>query len=266
MGDFDSGEAEFVAGTFKSIRVFEVGYIERRIALFPVTQQKVIYTKPNHWYEAVCARGMVLDLKKIEDIVRKRTGGVYTGQLEINRPYAILSYRLYGRRRWSFDAYGSRISDQQDVLGVGTIPVLLDEIVRKDPHPSPDLSCACGFYSFYNPFDLRKSDETYWRHGPFPYVMAVVENAGKVLHGTLGLRSSKMRILGVAPVFRSFNLMQIRLFKAHEAIPDKFYSTYVEKIYQLIRWDEVIGELTPSFPTFNLVSELLRSYGPLDVF
>jgi hypothetical protein len=75
---------------------------------------------------------------------------------------------------------------------------------------TPDRSCECGFYSFYSiPHVLSSQGSTTGGIIPPGPVMAVVENSGRVLHGTMGIRSQRMRILGWtwATTFSGFNVL-----------------------------------------------------------
>lgn len=64
---------------------------------------------------------------------------------------------------------------------------------------APDRNCVCGFYASYNPRTLINSPGCSLYYDT-PYVLGVVEASGRVVMGSKGFRSEKMRIIDTAPV------------------------------------------------------------------
>lgn len=63
-------------------------------------------------------------------------------------------------------------------------------------HVAPVGDCTCGFYSFYSQEVMTGGGARYVANGG-GHAVAVIENTGIVIHGSLGIRSEKMKILGV---------------------------------------------------------------------
>jgi hypothetical protein len=61
-------------------------------------------------------------------------------------------------------------------------------------HRAPVGDCTCGFYSFYSDTVIQNDGAKYISHNS---MYAVVENTGVVIHGSMGIRSQKMKIVGV---------------------------------------------------------------------
>lgn len=133
----------------------------------------------------------------------------------------------------------------------------------KEKHPKgvPGVACACGFYSFYSEEIMNREGSSYWNYGPILMAVAVVENAGRVLHGSLGLRSERMRILGIhvsdfTPMRRDYQFSELRMGSVHYEYADRGmrYRDMAKKV----------GELGLAFPLFPDVRSLLSRF-PLDI-
>ena len=67
-------------------------------------------------------------------------------------------------------------------------------MMRHTASPPPQNDCSCGFYSFYE-VPIYGNEYAY---DVYQYRWGVVENYGRVIHGTLGVRSERVKLLGVS--------------------------------------------------------------------
>lgn len=69
------------------------------------------------------------------------------------------------------------------------------EEVEKVEHAVPLKGCTCGFYSFYEM--ANEADQKQYIPRCETAVWGVVENYGRVIHGTKGLRAEKTRVVAI---------------------------------------------------------------------
>lgn len=197
MDRFDG--PQLAIGSFKSLRFFDLGFVTtdgvKRVVMTPTIMAHCVYDSGD-WNEAICGRPRI-DKRKISAILGTERFSI--GEVLYSATNAELVVEV-------------RYCDLRDLLNyslriVEAIP--LKHVQIPQLCTTPDRNCDCGFYSFYSIPHVLSSQG--WTTGdiippPGP-VMAVVENSGRVLHGTMGIRSQRMRILGWtwATTFFAFN-------------------------------------------------------------
>lgn len=187
MSNFD--DAELVLGGFRSIRYFLREYGGKHLT--SISQLDIPYTQPNKEYQAVCLNQSFHDgntISLIEKLMPEVFEDSCTAQI-------IDEQRLPGRRKLVLKKWiSSSLTIDRTKYIYQYVAVDIDEVWFNDlSHSAPKKGCTCGFYSFYN----LGTEESYLN--PRKKIVSVVENYGRVIHGKLGLRSEKMKILGVAP-------------------------------------------------------------------
>lgn len=223
------GNSELVLGSFKSIRLFRArtGYLTPVSFLGTNT-----YDRANHWFDFKCAK-TVLNHDVIKDEIRT----IWSMPEDIG--LKLLCVTVFSDGPFYVISVDYRVDIQGMPLKNEKIP-WSDRFLHEKPCVKPTIDCTCGFYSFYN-FPTALASHAYWLREPTGiYYWGVVENAGTVLHGTLGLRAQRMSILGVAPYIHH----------------DKTHNTYTDM--------HIFNSLARNFPVYTSLSALNRSY-KLDV-
>lgn len=218
------GTRAFVADSFRSLRVFDIVYSANteQLAFAPIFIKNRTYSAG--WQHATCGRWVANGpaIYRATGIAQKDLMRFGEAKFHGGKPYITVTYQ-------------QRIPRKRDLAIMPFNPVdysagMLYDVIRQNvhlpahvallpvDHTIPSRDCMCGFYSFYGLVQAMESDGTFSRASA--PVLAVVENAGRVLHGTLGLRSERLRIVGwtwaipvVAPDLpwpRDLEVVQIR--------------------------------------------------------
>lgn len=129
------------------------------------------------------------------------------------------------------------------------------------PRGAPSDLCGCGFYSFYSEAIMKGEGGIYWQHGARLAAIGVVENSGRVLHGTYGIRSERMRILGLhiedfTPLRSSYIFAEIQR--------GTWWFEHDEHEIKYAKLAAKVQELGLSWPLFPDVRSLLARF-PLDI-
>jgi len=205
MDRFDG--PQLAIGSFKSLRFFDLGFVATdgvgRVVMTPTFMAHCVYDSGD-WNEAICGRPRI-DKRRISAILGTERFSIGDVLYSATSGELVVEVMYYDLRNDLLNHSLARLY-RDDTRIVEVIP--LKHVQIPQLCTTPDRSCDCGFYSFYSIAHVLSSQES-TTGGIIPPgpVMAVVENSGRVLHGTMGIRSQRMRILGWtwATTFSDFN-------------------------------------------------------------
>ncbi len=213
---------ELVLGGFKSVRGFRI----QEETLASLNNHRYVYDDPSKVYTSVCTykpsiRDLVLEeaRSKAKDII----GVIYDIKVRTysEEEYVTFVVEFYHRVTvvntpqiyWAKQSFW----EGDTVLNYATTSFYDYEEVKQEvevvltrsfidaftmiPHEAPVSNHTCGFYSFYGSLQGEEKKTAWNSFGVAASdFIGVVENSGRVIHGSQGLRSEKMKILGVAPL------------------------------------------------------------------
>lgn len=239
---FSLGEEEFVAGSFRSLRAFNRNS-EAKLIPLTITQYKLEY-EVGETYTADCYHRQ-WDFEKFNLPSHGRFAFEPINETVVvpavrlpsfNDPpdYDIMSSfaetktilkEVATKIFWTEESYSYCPCDTcaANFKEVVTVPTSeWPDFYMKNTYAghrndvSPVVSCVCGFYSFYKaPLTIRDLGVPPWRSyisrsavETGTTVFGVVENFGKVLHCESGLRSEKIKVLGVSDFNDLYDLLK----------------------------------------------------------
>lgn len=189
---------ELVMGGFRSVRFFRLNSLDQ---LRSVAFRHVIYTDPEMIYEARCEESDSVVARKLSrnflsGIIQYPENAVFRYSLECVLVGDDILVPLYTTGEIAETTHPSLLRGNETTWL--RLPKKFYQEAINHEAPFSDLSC-CGFYSFYVSEEQPLSAVTKMSGCDQAEIVAVVENYGRVIHGTKGLRSQKMKILGIAP-------------------------------------------------------------------
>lgn len=186
MNEDFSNDKELVVGSFKTIRAFKTGGSDDKFRSLngqgPYALGEV--------YEAKCTVGA----NYIKHIPSTTMIGKYGFGSELWCPPKGHPYQKF-QVVVKNDPYIIEI-DSDEAHSYLEEEDVLNRVETTGGHKSPFGECTCGFYSFYSQEVMVGPGAKYVSYA-IGYSPAVIENTGTVIHGSMGVRSQKMKILGV---------------------------------------------------------------------
>lgn len=185
--DYAAKEEATYFGGFKTVRAF----VDKIDCLSSLAFTSNIFSKePGVEYVAGCAR-TILDRKGLGAVIPDSTISFRRVGLPVLS--SVVHYEFY---EYTVDEHGIQLENTLSE------PLSYDEIVKelgkntipRHPGIAPQSGCTCGFYSFY---DIPDNENSYVFIDDPAYIWAVIENTGRVIHCELGVRSEKIKILGL---------------------------------------------------------------------
>lgn len=209
MSDY-SGNGELVLGSFKTIRAFRA-----RDGFYQSITYSNMY-QPGIVYVAEC-KLVQWDTRKIMDllgITQEMRGAAVINkvsclgshwEIEVEGIEGLWDSLFEPRHRRRLSSWSVACGRRRDTFTISHQTMLQHCLTSHTG--APVRGCRCGFYSFYDIPTMLEKGRAYITT-PEMFDFGVVENYGKVIHCDLGLRSEKMKILGVASFSEIFDLVK----------------------------------------------------------